>query len=389
VEKVVRETGGKWRVTGSTDRRRVMRGSDYLIITIDVGGPAAVKLEHEIPLKYGIKQCIGDTIGPGGLFKALVTIPVFVDILRDAERLCPDALVLNYTNPMCMVTLSGIRTCEMEMVGLCHSVQHTSKALSRYAGVPYEEMQWECGGINHMAWFTELSHKGQDLYSVLRQRCKDPAIWEQDPVRFEMMLQMGYFVTESSGHFSEYVPYFRKRDDLIARFMRPGFGGETGRRYKRYPRHRRELDAQIRKELDGGIPIPLERSHEYASIIIEAHQTNRPAVIHGNVLNSGLIDNLPQDGVVEVACLVDRNGFQPCRFGPLPHQLAALCASNMNVFELGTTAALEYDREAAIHALMLDPLTAAVCSLDEIRSMAEELFEAEKDMLPEYWSRRS
>lgn len=381
VEKVIALTGKSWKVIASTDRRQVLAGSDYVINTIDVGGVDAVRLEHEIPLKYGIKQCIGDTIGPGGLFKALVTIPVWLDILQDAEELCPEALILNYTNPMSMVTLAGVRQSSMQMVGLCHSVQNTSRALARYASVPYEEMRWRCGGINHMAWFTELSHKGMDLYPVLRERCREPEIWEQDPVRFEMMRQMGYFVTESSGHFSEYVPYFRKRDDLIERFMRPGFGGETGFRYTRYPKRRKEIDEQICRELAGEVEIPINRSDEYASVIIEAHQSNRPAVIHGSFLNTGLIENLPQDGVVEVPCLVDGNGYQPCCFGPLPPQLAALCASNMAVFELGVIAALEHDREAAVHALMLDPLTAAVCSLDEIRSMTEELFEAEKGLL--------
>jgi alpha-galactosidase len=270
----------------------------------------------------------------------------------------------------------------MQMAGLCHSVQKTSRALARYADVPYEEMQWRCGGINHMAWFTELSHQGHDLYPVLRERCKIPEIYEQDPVRFEVMLELGAFVTESSGHFSEYVPYFRKRDDLIEKYMRPDFGGETGFRYRRYPQRRKEVDEQIRQELSGAGEIPTERSDEYASVIIEAHQTDRPAVVHGSFLNTGLIDNLPQDGVVEVPCLVDANGYQPCYFGSLPPQLAALCASNMAVFELGVIAALEHDREAAVYALMLDPLTAAVCSLNEIRSMANDLFEAERDLLP-------
>jgi len=261
-------------------------------------------------------------------------------------------------------------------------VQNTSEVLARYMGVPYEEMKWRCGGINHMAWFTELSHHGRDLYPVLRERCQEPEIYERDPVRFEVMLQLGAFVTESSGHFSEYVPYFRKRDDLIERYMRQGYRGETGFYATGWPRWRDERDERIRRELSGEEAIPLERSHEYASVIIEAAETNRPAVVHGSVLNRRLIDNLPSDGVVEVACMVDRNGIQPCRFGPLPAQLAALCAANMRVFELGVRAALERDREAAVHAIMLDPLTAAVCSLDEIRRMAEELFEAERDLLP-------
>ena len=382
VQRVIDMAGKGWTVTSSVERREAMGGSDYLINTIDVAGVEAVRHEYEIPLKYGVQQCIGDTVGPGGVFKALRTIPAWLDILRDAEQLCPDALVLNYTNPMSMVTLAGIRASAMQMVGLCHSVQNTSEALARYAGVPYEEMRWKCGGINHMAWFTELSRRGKDLYPVLRERCREPEVWEQDPVRFEVMLQLGAFVTESSGHFSEYVPYFRKRDDLIERFMRSDYRGETGFYATSWPRWREERDQRIRRELSGEEAIPMKRSHEYASVIIEAHETDRPAVIHGSVLNAGLIDNLPMDGVVEVACLVNRNGFQPCRFGPLPPQLAGLCAANMRVFELSVRAVLERDREAAIHAVMLDPLTAAVCSLDEIRSMVEELFEAERGLLP-------
>ncbi|MDP3061703.1 MAG: alpha-glucosidase/alpha-galactosidase, partial [Chloroflexota bacterium] len=357
-------------------------GSDYVINVIEVAGLDTVRAEFEIPLKYGVKQVVGDTMGPGGVFKALRTIPSWLAILKDCERLCPNALVLNYTNPMSMVSLAAARASSMRVVGLCHSVQKTSRALAGYAGVPYEEMRWTCGGINHLAWFTELSHKGRDLYPALRERCKLPEIYDQDPMRFEAMLHLGCFPTESSGHHSEYVPYFRKRDDLIRRFDRSGYRGETGFYAHNWPQWRRDLDERIRRELSGQEPIKLERSHEYASDIIEAVETDRPAVIHGSVPNTGLIDNLPRDGVVEVACMIDGTGIHPCHFGPLPPQLAALCASNMAVFELGVRAALHHDREAAVHAVMLDPLTAAVCSLDEIRRMVVELFEAERPFLP-------
>ena len=202
-EKVIALAGKSWTVEASTERRKVMGGSDYIVNFIEVNGLQTVQFDHEIPMKYGIKQCIGDTIGPGGIFKALRTGPDWLDILHDAEELCPDALVLNYTNPMSILTLAALRDTEMQVVGLCHSVQGTSEQLARYADVPYEEMQWRCAGINHNAWFTELTHKGEDLYPRLKERTKDPDFFDQDPARFEFMRQLGYFVTESSGHFSE------------------------------------------------------------------------------------------------------------------------------------------------------------------------------------------
>jgi alpha-galactosidase len=382
VEKVIELTGKTWSVEASTDRSKVLAGSDYVINTIEVSGLQTVQADNDIPLNYGVKQCIGDTIGPGGLFKGLRTIPAWVEILHDIERLCPNALVLNYTNPMSMMTLAGAKSSDLQIVGLCHSVQGTSKLLAEYLDVPYEDLKWRCGGINHMSWFTELSYQGEDMYPRLRDRCEDPRIYERDPIRFEFMRHFGAFVTESSGHFSEYVPYFRKREDLIEKYCREGYRGETSFYAKNWPRWRQETDERLRKYLTGKETISLERSHEYASVIIEAAEKNKPAVIYGSVLNKGLIENLPSDGIVEVACMIDRNGVNPCRFGALPPQLAALNRSNMAVYELGVKAALEHDRQAALHALQLDPLTAAVCSLDEIKQMFDELFEAEREHLP-------
>jgi alpha-galactosidase len=380
-EKVIALTGKNWTVRASTDRHQVMGDTDYLINFIEVNGLQTVQLDHEIPMKYGVKQCIGDTTGPGGIFKALRTGPDWLDILYDAEELCPDALVLNYTNPMSILTLAALRATDMQVVGLCHSVQGTSEQLASYAGVPYEEMQWRCAGINHNAWFTELTRNGQDLYPLLKERARQPAFFDQDPARFEMMLQFGYFVTESSGHFSEYVPYFRKRDDLIARYDRDGYRGETGFYANNWPAWRAAADEYARRMIAGEAETELRRSHEYASYIIEAQETGVPARIHGNVLNTGLIDNLPQDGCVEVACMIDQNGPNPCYFGALPTPLAALNQTHMAVHELVVTSLLESDREAAVHALMLDPLTAAVCSLEEIRSLFDELYEAEREFI--------
>jgi alpha-galactosidase len=385
VEKAIEQVGKKFTVISSVDRKEVIEGSDYLINTIEVSGLETVRHDNDIPLKYGVSQCIGDTIGPGGLFKALRTVPAWVDILRDAEKLCPNAMVMNYTNPMSMMTLAGLRSTSLPLVGLCHSVQGTSRQLAKWCGVPYEELEWDCAGINHMAWFTKLRHNGKDLYPVLKEKVRqDSELYEKSPVRFEMMLEMGYFVSESSGHFSEYVPYFRKREDLIEKYCREGYQGQTSFYADEWPKWRAEADEWKKKQLSGEEELDIKRSYEYGSVIIEGMEFDRPQVIYGSVLNQGLIENLPQDGVVEVACLVDKKGVRPTRFGRLPSQVAALCRANMSMFELGVDAALTRSREKAVHALMLDPLTAAVCSLAEIRSMVYELFEAEKAYLPDF-----
>ncbi len=380
-EKIVALSGKRWSVSASTERRDVMAGSDFIVNSIEVAGLANVRHDFDIPLKYGIDQCIGDTIGPGGIFKALRTGPAWLDILRDAERLCPAAIVLNYTNPMSILTFAALKGTRMATVGLCHSVQGTSQQLARYLDLPYAELEWRCAGINHNAWFTELRYQGNDVYPRLRERARTlPEVYEHDPVRFEVMFYLGAFVTESSGHFSEYVPYFRKRPDLIERYCRPGYLGETGFYANSWPAWRANNDANIREMLAGTREIPLGRSHEYAAPIIEAVLFNRPVVIHGNVRNTGLIDNLP-DGCVEVACLVDRNGIQPCHFGPLPEQLAALNRSHMAVHTLMVDALLNRDKQAARYALMLDPLSAAVCSLAELDALFDELWEAQREYL--------
>ncbi len=378
--RLIEISGKKWEVQASTERRDILAGSDFLINTIEVAGLANVRHDYDIPMKYGVNQCIGDTIGPGGIFKALRTGPAWLAILKDAEELCPQAWVLNYTNPMSILTFAALSGSKMRTVGLCHSVQATSKLLADYVQVPYEELEWNCAGINHNAWFTVLRHRGQDMYPQLRERARTAAIYEQDPVRFETMFYLGAFVTESSGHFSEYVPYFRKRPDLIERYCREGYLGEAGFYAKVWPHWREGNERSIRQMLDGSQEIPFERSHEYGSVIIEAIVLHRPAVIYGNVRNNGLIDNLP-DGCVEVPCLVDTRGIQPTHFGPLPEQLAALNRSHMAVHTLMRDALLQRDKEAARHALMLDPLTAAVCSLAEIDALFDEMWEAERPYL--------
>ncbi|MGZ6366669.1 MAG: alpha-galactosidase [Ktedonobacteraceae bacterium] len=385
-ERLVTQSGKHWSVRASTERHDLLAGSDFIINSIEVAGLANVRHDIDIPMKHGINQCIGDTIGPGGIFKALRTGPAWLDILHDAEQLCPQAWVLNYTNPMSILTLAALNGSSMRTVGLCHSVQGTSKQLAGYLNVPYEELEWRCAGINHNAWFTELSYHGQDMYPRLREAAQNPEIYERDPVRFEMMLYFGAFVTESSGHFSEYVPYFRKRPELIEQYCRAGYQGETGFYANNWPSWREGNDAYIRSLLEHSQPLPFNRSHEYGASIIEAIEMHRPTVFYGNVRNTGLIDNLLPDGCVEVACLVDQNGVQPCHFGPLPEQLAALNRSHMAIHTLMCECLLSRKKEAARYALLLDPLSAAVCSPTEISELFDEMWGAERVYLEQGFS---
>ena len=414
INKIIREFKKPgWKVIASSDRRAVMAGSDYIVNCIEVSGTECVRHDNDIPAKYGINQCIGDTIGPGGLFKALRTIPVWLEVLKDAERLCPEAIILNYTNPMNMLCLAAGRTSTMQVVGLCHSVQGTSHLLAKRAGIPYPEMEWECAGINHLAWFTKLMHNDRDLYPLLMAKAKadlalaakegraaDPRRPEKysgvevpehhlDLVRKDMMLHFGAFITESSGHLSEYLPYYRKRPDLIDHYSREGYDGGTNFYANNWPDWRKNADKLRMDMLKGKAKVDPKRSWEYGSWIIEAREKDTPCRIHGNVMNSHaggdlLISNLPANGCVEVVCMIDRNGIQPTRYGALPPQMAALCASNMAMFELGADAAIHRSKDAAIHALMLDPLTAACCCPAEIKKMTLEMFRAEAKFLPGY-----
>jgi alpha-galactosidase len=379
---LIQVCGGGWTVEASIDRARVLSGSDYVINTIEVAGPANVRCDYDIPMKYGVDQCIGDTIGPGGIFKALRTLPDWLDILADVEHLAPNALVMNYTNPMSITVLTGLLASDLSIVGLCHSIPNTVMQLAVYLGLAFNEIAYRAAGVNHLAWITELTHKGEDLYPRLREAGDQAEIYEQDPVRFEMMRYLGAFVSESSGHSSEYVPYFRKRPDLVQQYCRSEYRGESGFYANNWPRWREQGDEAIRRVLAGEEEAEVNRGVEYASYLMEAIEANAPTAIYGNVLNTGLIDNLPQDGVVEVRCLVDSGGVQPVHFGELPVALAALCQQHMAVHQLVATAVLEEDRRAAFQALAVDPLTAAACSLAEIQAMFDEMAAAEREDLP-------
>jgi len=373
------------RLESTTDRKVALEGADYVIVSIRVGGLEATRLDIEIPAKYGVRQGIGDTIGPGGVFYALKHIPVLLDICHDIEDICPDAWLINYTNPMAMLCWAMNDYSNVKNVGLCHSVQGTAAELARYLGAPLEELSYWVAGINHMAWFLELKWKGEDAYPLLREKFKDPNVYSRpdahwagaDIVRVEIFKAFGYFNTESSQHMSEYVPYFRKRPELFERFKLL----DPIERMEKMEKRRRAREEQIRRMIQSDEEIPLRRSREYCSAIIHSIETGEPTRINGNVKNDGLITNLPMGCCVEVPCLVDKNGIHPCYVGDLPPQCAALNRTNINVQELGVLAAVERDRELAFQAILLDPLTSAILTIDETRRMVDEMFKAESKYL--------
>lgn len=388
-EKILASLGqtDKWVIKASTNRRDLLPGAHYVINSIEVSGTECVRFDNDIPLEFGISQNIGDTLGPGGLMKGMRTIPVYLDILRDMRELAPGATVLNYTNPMSMMILAGHRAVpEVPQIGLCHSVQGTSRMLAKYTGVAYESIQWKCAGINHLAWFTEFNGPdGKSLYPILMEQAADRSseFAKAEPVRSDMMLHFGAFITESSGHLSEYLPYYRKRKDLLEKYTDTGYRGEESFYANNWPTWRKNADENRDKMISGEKDLDLKRSFEYGAWIIESIEKNAPIVVYGNVAaNKGLIPNLPDDGCVEVACLINSNGIQPTKFGRLPQQMAAICDSNMRYFDLAADAAVHKSKQYAEWALMMDPLTSAVCCPAEIRELTKRLFEAEAQFLP-------
>ena len=368
--KLVRDTGTNINVETTTERREALHGSDYVLTTIRVGD--SYERDIGIPLKYGVDQSVGDTIGPGGVFKALRTAPVLIDICEDIADVAPDANLLNYTNPMAIACWAIAEATDVPTIGLCHSVQHTTADLANYVGVSKERVKGWVAGINHLAWFLRFEVDGQDAYPKLIKAMQNPEIFSQDTVRFEVMKQFGYFVTESTRHMSEYTPYFRTNEQTIEDFNLDQIRQDLQRRTIRVDDHYGQLleDANTDRRLTA------ERSDEYACQIIEAMESDRPIVINGNVPNEGLIDNLLNLSSVEVPILIDKLGFHPMAVGELPGQLAALSRSNQAVQQMAVNAILDGDKEAAFHAIALDPLTSAVLSLGEIREMFDEMWSA-------------
>ncbi len=399
------------RIEATLDRRESLAGADFAISMFQVGGykPGTVT-DFEIPKKYGLRQTIADTLGIGGIMRGLRTIPVFLDIARDMEDLCPDVTFLQYVNPMAMNCWALNRASGIKTVGLCHSVQGTAEQLAEDIGVPIEEINYTCAGINHMAFYLKFERDGQDLYPLIRQVLDEGRVPDWNRVRYEIFNRVGYFVTESSEHFSEYVPWFIKRDrpDLIEEFnvpldeyIRRCEVQITGWDFMRRKLENPEVDIKnefVAAMAKAGVPearLPdaveefehineVERSHEYGSLIVHSIVTGQPRVIYGNVANNGLIDNLPQGCCVEVPCLVDKNGVQPTKIGTLPPHLAAMMRTNVNVQEMVVEAALTGKREYIYYAAMLDPHTAAELSLDQIWHLVDDLIEAHGDWLPKY-----
>ncbi|MBM3959725.1 MAG: alpha-glucosidase/alpha-galactosidase [SAR202 cluster bacterium] len=376
--KLVKDAGTRIKIEATTDRRKALEGADYVLTTIRVGD--SYEIDYAIPASYGVDQAVGDTIGPGGVYKALRTVPVLLDICRDMEELCPDAWLLNYTNPMAIACWAINDATRIKTVGLCHSVQRTTEQLAEYIGAPRNEVNGWVAGINHMAWFLRFERNGKDAYPALRQALEDSDTFNKDPVRFEVMRHMGYFVTESTRHMSEYVPYFRKSDVLMKKFGLDQIRQDLNRRQNRDTDH----FAKLREDARSKAPMKPSRSDEYACRIIESMETGQATVINGNVRNAGLIENLLEGSCVEVPCLVDRLGLHPMKIGKLPPQLAALDRANIAVQELATKAILERSRAAAMHAVMVDPLTAAILPLDRIRAMFDQMWAAHGDQLAAY-----
>ena len=359
------------------DRRAALAGCDFVVNMIQVGGHAATRIDFEVPMKHGLRQTIGDTLGIGGIFRSLRTIPVMLDIARDMDELCPGAWFLNYTNPMamlCWATYAGSPI--QRIVGLCHSVQWTTRGLADIVGVPYEEVDYLGAGVNHQAWILRFRRDGEDLYPLL-----DAAI-ERDAelrrrVRVEIYRRFGYFPTESSEHSSEYLPWFLRDDAMIERFRVPVD------EYVRRSEENLRLYAEERERLASGGGFEIERSLEYASLIVHSVVTGEPRVIYGNVRNDGLIENLPRGACVEVPCLVDGNGVQPTAIGALPPQLAGLNRTFLNVCELTVRAVLEGRRDHVEHAALLDPNTAATLSPEQIVALVDDMIAAHGDAIPE------
>ncbi len=384
--KIAEYYGVRPNIEATLDRRQALDGADYAISMFQVGGyrPSTV-IDFEIPKKYGLRQTIADTLGIGGIMRALRTIPVMLDMCRDMEAVCPDVTFLQYVNPMAMNCWAISRASQIKTVGLCHSVQGTAEALAKDIGVAISDINYLCAGINHMAFYLRFERDGQSLYPLIRQVMEAKTYGRRyrdlpDHVRYDLLRRTGYFVTESSEHFSEYTPWFIKRD-------RPDLVEQYGLALDEYPlRCEYQIAAweTAKAALERGeLEITPKRSHEYGALIIHSLETGQPRVVYGNVPNRGLIDNLPQGCCVEVPCLVDKNGLQPTQIGSLPPHLAALMQTNINVQSLTVEAALTGKREHVYHAAMLDPHTAAELSLDEIWALVDELIEAHGDMLPE------
>ena len=391
IEKVVKRIVDKMgcpgcKVTATTVREEALRGADGVLCTVFNGDVDIWQYDITIPKKYGVDINIGDTRSVSGIFRALRNIPLMLDICRDVEKYCPNAVFLNYTNPMSMLCGAMQKYSNVEVTGLCHSVQGTIKMLSEWLDVPYDEIVYKCMGVNHQAFYTVLEHNGENLYPKLEKLLENPEYLNKEPVRNEMFKRLGYYVTESSGHNSEYNQWFRKRPDLIEKYCTHGTNWNPGEyayslnlRKERKKNAKKQYDEWLEKEFD------FQKSVEYAADVFNACiGDGKPFVFNGNVLNRGSIPNLPDDACVEVPVVVDRMGFKTTVAGPLPEHIAILVNTTARLESLVVEAAMEKSKEKVYRAVYMDPLSSAVCSMEEIKNMCDELFEVNKEFLGDY-----
>jgi len=384
VKRMIKDNNLDATVTSTTDLREALTGADYVVVMIQSGGVDIFKMDYEIPMKYGVDNCIADTMGPGGVFRALRHIPELLKIANLIRDVCPNAIMFNYANPMAICCWALGRVPGLQYVGLCHGVQTTMDLVAGYVGLPKKDINYLCAGINHMGWFLKLEDKfGKDLYPLFKANFEKPGYYVNEKVRGEVMRHFGYFMTESTGHLSEYLPYFRKNAKALKLYCdEPDFGGESGAYYK-YSKMIAEKFAKLE-------PLSIEstkiesRSAEYCSHIIEALETGEPFRFNGNLRNDGYITNLPNGCCVEVPVYADKNGFHPWRIGDLPAQCAALNMTNVLVQGLTVEASFTGDPEKVMQAVALDPLTASVCTLAEIRAIVSEMLVAQADYLPQF-----
>lgn len=389
VRKII--TAGHYPATVETtlNRAEALKDADVVLTTILVGSTDVWRHDIEIPKKYGVDINVGDTRGPSGIFRFLRTLPPMLDIVRDMERLCPKAVLLNYTNPMAMLCGALQRQTFIPVTGLCHSVQGTAKMLAEWIGAPFDEITYTCAGINHQAFFLKYEWNGEDAYPLIRKAITErPEIYNQEQVRNEMFLHLDYYPTESSGHNSEYNPWFRKRPDLIEKYCTHGTGwnpGEYAYILKEYQKTELTWKDRVRAELARELtPEDLKRGDEYAAYIINALMGGEPFGFNGNVPNTHLITNLPYGACVEVPVYVDKGGFHPIHVGALPPQLVALIHTNVMVEEMAIEAALTGNARLVMQACLHDPLTAAVLSMEEIKTMVKEMFVQNRAYLPQF-----
>lgn len=373
------------------DRDRALEGADVVVVLVKIGMLPPSFMDLDLPKKYGLKQTIGDTACVAGIFRGLRGMPWVMDLCADVERLCaPGAVILNYTNPQAMLVMAAAARSRVPFIGLCHSVQGTTRAVAEFLGVPYPELVYEAAGINHMSWLTRLEHRGEDLYPRLRSAIREQGIYEPvvgsgeearpflGPARLDLLNRLGYVVTESSTHLPEYVPFYARSDELIERYRVPVD------QYKRnMERKAAEAEEFYRRALEGSLPAA-ERSEEYGLRIINAMVTGEAVRVYANVMNHGLIDNLPSEAAVEVACMADGGGVHPCRFGRLPTAPAALCSMEIAGHRLALEAILEADRRKVYQALMMDPLTHSVMDIDEMEQLVDELIAGQEEWLGKY-----